>query len=129
MHNTIIPAALNYQHRLVEIVKGLKEMSVVSTISANGCDDSDNNNLIAPHLEIIKEISERLSILRKAVIDMIEERKKANNIQDVEERAFAYCEKVKPYFDIIRYHADKLEFIVADEYWPLPKYSEILNLR
>lgn len=129
IHNTIIPAALNYQHKLVEIVKGLKEISITPAMAVGGNDDNDNSNLISSHLEIIKEISERVSILRKTAIDMTEERKKANAIQDIEKRAFYYCEKVKSYFDTIRYHADKLEFIVADEYWPLPKYSEMLNLR
>jgi glutamine synthetase len=127
VHNTIIPAALNYQQKLVEIVKGIKEMSSVTSITTANSDETES--LIAPHLEIIKEISERVNILRKAAIDMTEERKKANAIEDVEKRSFAYCEKVKPYFDTIRYHADKLELLVADEYWPLPKYSEMLNLR
>ncbi len=127
IHNTIIPAALTYQNKLVETVKGLKEIYATVTISNTSNEDTDP--IIAPHIEIIKEISERVNILRKAAIDMTEERKKANAIEDVEKRAFAYCEKVKPYFDTIRYHADKLELIVADEYWPLPKYAEMLNLR
>lgn len=127
IHNTIIPAALTYQNKLVETVKGLKEIYATTTIGSATNEDTDP--IISPHLEIIKEISERVNILRKAAIDMTEERKKANAIEDVEKRAFAYCEKVKPYFDTIRYHADKLEIIVADEYWPLPKYAEMLNLR
>ena len=56
---------------------------------------------------------------------MIEERKKANK-KDAEKRAEAYCNKVKPYFDIIRYHCDKLELLVDDELWPLTKYRELL---
>ncbi len=127
VHNTIIPAALNYQHKLVEIVRGIKQMSAMTTLG-NGVEDT-NDTFIASHLDIIKEISERVNVLRKAAIDMTEARKKANAIENIEERAFAYCKKIKPYFDTVRYHADKLELIVADENWPLPKYSEMLNLR
>ncbi len=127
VHNTIIPAALNYQHKLVEIVRGIKQMSALTTLG-NAVEDT-NDIFVASHLEIIKEISERVNVLRKAAIDMTEARKKANVIENIEERAFAYCEKIKPYFDTIRYHADKLELLVADENWPLPKYSEMLNLR
>ena len=57
---------------------------------------------------------------------MTEARKKANAITDVKKQAVAYCEKVKSYFDTIRYHVDKLELIVDDECWPLPKYRELL---
>ncbi|GIV29266.1 MAG: glutamine synthetase [Bacteroidia bacterium] len=127
IHHTIIPAALAYQHKLVETVKGLKE--IYSTTFVGTSSGEDTETPVTPHLEIIKEISERVNILRKAAIDMTEDRKKANAIEDVEKRAFAYCEKIKPYFETIRYHADKLELIVADEYWPLPKYAEMLNLR
>ena len=57
---------------------------------------------------------------------MVEERKKANKIQDSEKRAKLYCNKVKPFFDDIRYHCDKLELMVDDEIWPLTKYRELL---
>ena len=60
---------------------------------------------------------------------MINERKKANKINDSEKRATAYCDKVKPYFDEIRYHCDRLELLVDDEIWPLPKYRELLFTR
>jgi glutamine synthetase len=60
---------------------------------------------------------------------MVEERKKANVIHDPEKKAMAYCEKVKPYFDQIRYHCDKLELMVDDELWPLVKYREMLFTR
>jgi len=55
--------------------------------------------------------------------------KKANNLDNAKKQAHAYCDKVKPYFDTIRYHADKLELIVDDAMWPLPKYRELLNLK
>ena len=60
---------------------------------------------------------------------MIEARKKANEIESMHEKAVAYCDSVKPFFDIIRYHADKLELIVDDRLWTLPKYREMLFLR
>jgi glutamine synthetase len=60
---------------------------------------------------------------------MIEARKVANEISDSRDKAIAYCDKVKPFFDKIRYHVDKLELLVDDEYWELPKYREMLFLR
>jgi glutamine synthetase len=60
---------------------------------------------------------------------MLQERKKANKLENLEELAVAYDEKVKPFFDVIRYHADKLELLVEDELWPLPKYREIMFLK
>ncbi len=60
---------------------------------------------------------------------MLAARKVANKIEHVEEKAFAYCDKVRIYFDDIRYHADKLELLVDDELWPLPKFREMLFTR
>jgi len=57
---------------------------------------------------------------------MLEERKLANKIDDPEKKALAYCDKIKPYFDEIKYNADKLELLIDDAYWPLPKLREIL---
>jgi glutamine synthetase len=68
--------------------------------------------------------------MSEAVEKMIEARKKANAIADTREKAIAYCDKVKgEFFDKIRYHADKMELVVGDEYWVLPKYREMLFLR
>ena len=60
---------------------------------------------------------------------MIEARKKANAMEDSEKKAFAYCNEVKPFFEEIRYHCDKLELMVDDEIWPLTKYRELLFTR
>ena len=60
---------------------------------------------------------------------MIEARKVANEITDSREKAISYCDEVKKHFDVIRYHVDKLELLVGDEYWELPKYRELLFLR
>jgi glutamine synthetase len=78
---------------------------------------------------MIKEISERVSVIKNNVELMVEERKKANQIEHATEKAFAYCEKVKPYFDEIRYHSDKLEILIDDSMWPFPKYRELLFVK
>jgi glutamine synthetase len=80
-------------------------------------------------LETIMEISERTAIVKKAVDEMIEARKQANIIDDIREKSAVYSTKVVPYFEKIRYHVDKLELIVDDEIWPLPKYREMLFTR
>lgn len=114
--NYIIPTAIKYQKMVVDNVAGLK----------NIFDGSEFKKLAGPQIEVIKEISEHILIVKKNVEDMIEERKKANNITDHKKQAVAYCDKVKAHFDTIRYHVDKLELIVDDEQWPLPKYRELL---
>ncbi|MBC7390528.1 MAG: glutamine synthetase type III, partial [Opitutaceae bacterium] len=77
----------------------------------------------------IIEISKFIDSINEDVEAMIEERKVANAMEDAKARAIAYCEKVKPYFDKIRYCVDKLELMVSDEAWPLPKYREMLFIR
>jgi glutamine synthetase len=74
-------------------------------------------------------ISEHIEKINKGITAMINERKKANKITSPEKRAAAYCDKVKPYFDEIRYHCDKLELLVDDEIWPLSKYREMIMLK
>jgi glutamine synthetase len=117
--NQIIPAALTYQKVLVDNVSGLKNI-----LSSN-----DFEKASATQIDLIKEISERVSIIKKAADDMTEERRKANSLKTAKEQAHAYCDKVKPFFDNIRYNVDKLENIVDDSIWPLPKYREMLYLR
>jgi glutamine synthetase len=75
-------------------------------------------------------ISEHINIISDKTEAMIQARKKANDLTDIREKAIAYCEEVKgKYFDDIRYHVDKLELMVDDSFWALPKYREILFLR
>ena len=116
--NHVIPTAIRYQNILIKNVRGLKEIF------------PDNfKKHSKEQLELITEISEHIENINRDINLMIEERKKANKIEDAEKRAFAYCEEVKPYFEKIRYHCDKLELIVDDELWPLTKYRELLFTR
>jgi glutamine synthetase len=119
VHNQIIPAALRYQKVLIDNVSGLKSI----------LGDTDFKRAADTQIGIIREISERVAVINQAAVDMREERKRCNNLDSAKKQAHAYCEKVKPYFDTIRYHVDKLEYIVDDASWPLPKYREMLYLR
>jgi glutamine synthetase len=78
---------------------------------------------------MVKEIRYNISSIVKNVDAMTEERKKANEIENEDKRADAYCNKVRPYFEKIRNDVDKLELLVDDEDWPLPKYRELLFLK
>jgi glutamine synthetase len=117
--NQIIPAALNYQKTLVESVRGMKEIMSPAEFKV----------VAKSQLELIKEISEKVTIIKTEADLMTEERKKANNLDNAKKQAHSYCEKVKPYFESMRYNVDKLEGIVDDATWPLPKYREMLYLR
>jgi glutamine synthetase len=117
--NQIIPSALSYQKTLVDNVNGLKNI-----LSA-----TDFKKAAQTQIDLITEISERVNIIKKAADDMTEARKKANTLDSAKKQAHAYCDKVKAYFEDIRYNVDKLENIVDDNIWPLPKYREMLYLR
>ncbi|HKK38276.1 MAG TPA: glutamine synthetase III [Cryomorphaceae bacterium] len=117
--NFIIPAALKYQKMLTDNVKGIMDV----------LPKADATKSSKVQLDLIKEISERVELIKTSIDEMIEERKKANNIADAEKKAAAYCDKVRPFMDTIRYNVDKLELIVDDESWPLPKLREILFTR
>jgi glutamine synthetase len=113
----ILPAAIKYQNELIQNIKGLKELGLKEETYAN-------------QKQIVEKISEHVNKMSDLVENMIEARKKANAIKDTREMAIAYCDTVKDkYFDGIRYHADKLELLVSDDYWMLPKYREMLFLR
>lgn len=113
--NHVIPTAIRYQNVLIENVKGLKEIF-----------GNDFEKVAKEQIGLIKEISEHIEGINRNVDAMIEERKKANNLDSSEKMAQAYCDNVKPYFDIIREHSDKLELLVDDEMWTLTKYRELL---
>ena len=77
----------------------------------------------------IKEIADHVNAIHQKAENMLNDRKKANKIEDNSKKAIAYCKNVKQYFDDIRYHTDKLEQIISDEFWPLPKLRELLFTR
>ncbi|MGN6569248.1 MAG: glutamine synthetase III family protein [Flavipsychrobacter sp.] len=112
----ILPAAIQYQNTLIENVRGLKDLGL-------------GNNTYKAQLNLLEVVSGHIQNINDNVEAMIEARKQANNEADSHKRAKMYCDVVKPYFDKIRYHADKLELIVDDKQWPLPKYRELLFLR
>ena len=116
--NHVIPTAIRYQNILIENVRGLKEIY-----------GAGFKKLASEQMQLIESISEHIAKINTNITNMIEERKKANKIEDGEKRAFAYCDKVKPFFEEIRYHCDKLELLVDDEIWPLTKYRELLFTR
>ncbi len=116
--NHIIPTAINYQNILIKNVTGLKDVF-----------GEEFKSVGKEQLDLIKNISKHISVITRSVNEMVEERKKANVLEHAEEMAIAYCDKVKPFFDIIRYHCDKLEMMVDDELWPLTKYRELLFTR
>jgi len=113
----ILPSAVKYQNILLENIKGLKEVGLDESAYAN-------------QLSVLKDISKHIDSMSSAVKKMIQERKRVNVITDNREKAIAYCDDIKgKYFDDIRYHVDKLELVVDDAYWSLPKYREMLFLR
>ena len=114
--NVIIPVAIRYQTQLIENVKGLKEIGL-------GAETYD------AQMMIIKQISQHVNFIKDNVYAMVEERKIANALEHARDKAIAYDEKVKSYFDPIRYHVDKLELLVDDNAWPLPKFRELLFIK
>lgn len=114
--NHIIPTVIKYQNSLVTNVKGMKEILSADDFAVSAGD----------MIETIKLISDYVLKIKTGVNDMIEARKVANVIEDAKEKADVYSVKIKPYLDDIRYYIDKLELIVDDEMWPLPKYRELL---
>ncbi|MDD4720755.1 MAG: glutamine synthetase III [Bacteroides sp.] len=114
--NHIVPIAISYQNRLLENIIGLKKIF----------SEDEYEELSRDRKDLIKEISYRISSIKKQVQEMIEARKVANKMDNQREKAYAYADTVLPYLDSIRYHIDHLEMEVDDEIWPLPKYRELL---
>ena len=119
VNNNIIPAVLAYQNKLIQNIHGM--------ISIFG--EKEGKSMAHTQIEILKQVNHHMASMKSASEIMLAERKKANAVVDVEEKALAYCDTVKVHFDEIRYHADKLELIVEDELWPLPKFRELLFIR
>ncbi len=119
VNSHIIPAVVDYQNKLVNNIQGL----------INVLGDKDGKVSASGQIDLLKRISMHLNKMKEASDKMLETRKKANKVEDIEKKAVMYCDEVKVYFDEIRYHADKLEILVDDEVWPLPKFREMLFTR
>tara|TARA_B100000768_G_scaffold38911_1_gene37768 strand:- start:1752 stop:3935 length:2184 start_codon:yes stop_codon:yes gene_type:complete len=116
--NHVIPTAIKYQNVLIENVQGIKDIY-----------GKDFKKLAKEQMNLIEAISNHIENINGGITDMINARKKANKIEDSQKRAIAYCDQIRPYFEQIRYHCDKLELLVDDEIWPLTKYRELLFTR
>jgi glutamine synthetase len=116
--NNVIPTAIRYQNTLIENVRGLKEIFGI-----------EYESLAKEQIAIIKQISGHIEGINSKVESMTEARKKANALTDAQKMAETYCNTVKPYFEEIRNHCDKLELLVDDEIWTLTKYRELLFTR
>ena len=117
--NHIIPLATRYQSFLLDNVSKIK--TVFTGEKADKLSTLDT--------ALIVEIGERIATIKNAVDDMVDTRRQVNKLEHEYEKAVAYHDKVLPYFDIIRYNTDKLEMIIDDEMWTLPKYRELLFIR
>jgi len=113
--NHVVPTAVRYQNILIENVTGLK------TIYGDKF-----KGLAKEQLSLIEQISEHIEAINSLVTKMTDARKFYNLQTDLEKKAKGYCIKVKPLFEAIRYHCDKLELMIDDELWPLTKYRELL---
>ena len=116
VNSMLAPAGINYQNTLIENVRGLKDLGL-------------SEQSYTSQLNLIERISEHVNTILQDTESMRQERKKANAMGAVRDRAIAYDERVRPYFDQIRYHLNKLEQIVEDEKWPLPKLRELLFVK
>ncbi len=112
----ILPAAMAYQNVLIDNAKGLKDLGL-------------SKEALSTPIAIIESLSKHIFEIKSNIDLMLEERKKTNTIVNSREKAISYDENVKIYFDTIRYHVNKLEQIVDDSFWPLPKLREILFLK
>ena len=113
--NHVIPTAVKYQNILIDNVKGLKDIF-----------GKEFKKYASEQMVLIADISQRIEAINSGVTTMTNARKKANAVKDTTKKASIYCNQVKPLFDDIRYHCDKLELLIDDELWPLAKYRELL---
>lgn len=117
--NHIIPVATKYQSELID--NAFKTKQLFSKEKAE--------RLSAKNIELIEQIAEHNTYIEESIAQMIENRKRANRIKDEREKAIAYHDEIAPMLEKIRYHIDKLELIIDDQMWPLPKYRELLFIR
>jgi glutamine synthetase len=112
----IIPAAISFQNKIAGFAMSMKNLGM-----------AESEYQVA--LDALKESAQHVAVIKDSVYKMVEERKVANNMDSTEDKAQAYSQNVKHYFDVIRKHSDKLERIVEDDMWPLPKYRELLFVK
>jgi glutamine synthetase len=117
--NHIVPVAIKYQTMLLQNV----------TLMKNIFTNSEYEEMSKGRIELIKEVGSRISTIKSMVYEMTEARKMANVVESSAERAEAYDKTVLPFLEQIRYHIDKLELVVDNEEWPLPKYRELLFVK
>jgi glutamine synthetase len=118
--NHIVPTVIAYQNVLIDNVRGLRDLF---------SNDKEFMEMASPQKQTIRKISEHLKTVREKVKEMVDKRKEANQITDIAKRAEIYSTVIKPYIEEIRYSIDKLELIVDNQMWPLPKYRELLFIR
>ncbi len=118
VYSQVIPAAIEYQNKLIKNVLGLKDIYGAA-----------HKNLSDAQSGIIEQIAEHIVALKKNSDAMTDARRKANRITDTQKKAFAYCDNVRPFFEDIRKHCDTLEQLIDDRLWPLTKYRELLFIR
>jgi glutamine synthetase len=117
--NHLVPVAVDYQNRLIRNVRGLREV----------LGEKEGSKAAATAIGLIQDIGRHMERIKTLSDEMTEARKRANVLADPREKAIAYCDQVRPFLDQIRYHANKLELLVDDELWPLPKMRELLFTR
>lgn len=118
VYGHVIPAAITYQNTLIKNVLGLKDIYGVG-----------HKKLSEGQSTIIEKMAAHIGTIKKKTDAMTEARKKANVLTDSYKKATAYTKNIKPYFDEIRYHSDKLEQLIDDQVWPLMKYRELLFVK
>ncbi len=116
VNSMLAPASIDYQNMLIKNVAGLKELGL-------------SKESYAGQLNLVERLSSHINFILSGAEEMRQARKKANALENMRDRAIAYDETVKPYFDKIRYHLNKLEQIVEDSKWPLPKLRELLFVK
>ena len=114
--NLILPAAVGYQKKLADNIASLKSIGV-------------DESAYSEQLELVKAISVAINGAAAGVKAMTTARRSANDLEDIEASAAAYCENVKPIMEEIRTYCDRLEYFVEDSAWPLPKYREMFYIR
>ena len=118
-NNHIFPAVVDYQNKLISNIKGMIDIM----------GDKEGKKAAHAQIDLLQRTSLHMNKMNELCDKMLVRRKEVNKIEDIEKKAVAYCSEIKALFDDIRYHADKLEILVDDETWPLPKFREMLWTR